>query len=542
MKKVSLSLGSLWLGIILVITGTMLTFFGADYTVWAIMGLMVGTVAVLLYVVINYTKVKNFLVEYSTRQWANMIIFVILLLGIVIVIQMIANNYNYRFDLTSEGEMSLAPITSKVLQEVSSPVKVIGFYRRDDKEELSHLLELYSLASDKFDYEIYDLDRTPGMAAKYGVTAYGTALVEVNNKVKKIKYPSEEKIINAILNLTSLEQKVIYFFTGHGEHTLEGLEEDAVSYGVLKQALEAENYLVKTILFAGGKPVPKDAALVVIGGPKNDFSKSDLKSLDNYLKKGGGIIFAVDPGYGKGIKPFLGKYGIVLGDDIVIDPEDYLIEKDPLVPIIPFYITHPITEDFTIPTVFPVVRSVNKGTPERKDANLKSLARSGGESWAETNIQSAEEGTYKYDPRYDQKGPVTVAMAWEMRGEDSGSKEGIKDAAAGLKKSDSDEKNKEGENPSASSKMVVFGDSDFLINGYFGLLGNKDLFMNTVHWITENESLITIRKKKPSQGDLAPVYLSPISSRIIFIGVVIFLPLMVIAIGLVVAWRRRQKG
>ena len=123
-----------------------------------------------------------------------------------------------------------------------------------------------------------------------------------------------------------------------------------------------------------------------------------------------------------------------------------------------------------------------------------------------------------------------MAMAWEMSGEEnSASKKGIKE-------------NKEDEKPSAFGKMVVFGDSDFLINGYFGLLGNKDLFMNTVHWITENESLITIRKKKPSREDLAPVYLSPISSRIIFIGVVIFLPIVIIAIGMVVAWRRRQKG
>jgi len=274
--------------------------------------------------------------------------------------------------------------------------------------------------------------------------------------------------------------------------------------------------------------------LVVIGGPKNNFSKSDLKSLEEYFKKGGGIILALDPNCAKEMKPFLEKYGIVLGDDIVIDTEDYLIEKDPLVPVVPFYITHPITEDFTIPTVFPVVRSVNKGTTEIKGATLKTLARSGEKSWAETNIPSAEKGNYKYDPRYDQKGPVTVAMALEMNGEDADSQ----GDAGGLNRPNS----QEDEETSPSGKMVIFGDSDFLINGFFGLLGNKDLFMNTVHWITENQALITIRKKKPSREDLAPVYLSPISARLIFLGVVVFLPVIIIAIGMVVAWRRRQKG
>jgi ABC-type uncharacterized transport system involved in gliding motility auxiliary subunit len=90
--------------------------------------------------------------------------------------------------------------------------------------------------------------------------------------------------------------------------------------------------------------------------------------------------------------------------------------------------------------------------------------------------------------------------------------------------------------------MIVFGDADFLLNQYFELLGNKDLFLNTIHWMTDDESLITIRKKKPSQEDLSPVFLSKIQSRMIFIGVVILQPIIILAIGMVVAWRRRQRG
>jgi len=61
--------------------------------------------------------------------------------------------------------------------------------------------------------------------------------------------------------------------------------------------------------------------------------------------------------------------------------------------------------------------------------------------------------------------------------------------------------------------------------------------------MTEDEPLITIRKKKKlDPEDTAPVFLSPIHSRMIFIGVVILQPILVLAIGIVVAWRRRQKG
>jgi len=406
MKKVSLSLTVLWIGIVLLITGTILTFLGAYYTTWALTGVIGGILSILIYIVINYIEVKDFFVEYSTRQWANTAMFIVLLVGIVIVVQMIANNHNYRFDLTPEGEMSLAPITRKVLQEVPFPVKVTGFYRRKERYELNNLFELYRMASKKFKYELYDLDRNPGLAKKYGVSAYRTAVVEINKKLKKVSYPTEGKIINAVLSLINPEQKSIYFLSGHGEYGFKGKMADEVGYGLLKETLETENYLVKNLLFAGGKPVPEDASLVVIGGPKVDFSKTDLENLDNYLKKGGGIIIAIDPGRENGLKEFLSRYGMNLGEDIVVDTEDYLIGKSPLVPIIPFYITHPITENFTIPTVFPLVRSVTKGASEVKNVNLKSLARSGEQSWAETDAQSAEEGKYEYNPGIDRKGPI----------------------------------------------------------------------------------------------------------------------------------------
>jgi ABC-type uncharacterized transport system involved in gliding motility auxiliary subunit len=226
------------------------------------------------------------------------------------------------------------------------------------------------------------------------------------------------------------------------------------------------------------------------------------------------------------MKDYLRTYGIVLGDDIVIDPEDYLTEKGPLVPLIPFYFTHPITEKFTIPTVFPLVRSVTKGPTLEKNVMLSPLARSGEHSWAETDVEKALEGKYEYDPKQDQEGPVTVAIVAEIKKEKSPQENTKNEETKKLK----------------NGKIVVFGDADFLLNQYFELLGNKDLFLNTIHWMTEDESLITIRKKKPSQEDLNPVFLSQIQSRMIFIGVVILQPLIILAIGMVIAWRRKQRG
>ena len=525
MKIMRFSFAFLLIGIVLLAVGTILAFLGADFSGWSLAAIIGGVLSILLYVVINYTEVKKISIEYSTRQWANMVVFIACLVGIFIVIQMIANNHNRRFDLTPKKELTIAPITKKVLNDISYPITVRGFYKQDERDELSDLFDLYALASNKFKYELFNLDRNPGLAKKYGVSSYGSAVVEVNKKLKNVTYPSEEKIINAILTLTNPTPKVIYFLSGHGEYGLEGSLEE-VSYGRVKEALETENYQIKNFLFVGGKPIPDDASVVVIGGPKKEFSQSELNHLDEYWKRGGSVVLALDPGNERGMKDYLKTYGIVLGDDIVIDPEDYLTEKGQLVPLIPFYFTHQITEKFTIPTVFPLVRSVTKGPTLEKKVTLSALARSGEQSWAETDVETALEGTYEYDPKRDQKGPVTVAMVGEIKKEESHQES---------------TKNEE-TNQLNQGKMVVFGDADFLLNQYFELLGNKDLFLNTIHWMTDDESLITIRKKKPSQEDQNPVFLSKIQTRMIFIGVVILQPIIILAIGMVVAWRRRQRG
>ena len=50
--------------------------------------------------------------------------------------------------------------------------------------------------------------------------------------------------------------------------------------------------------------------------------------------------------------------------------------------------------------------------------------------------------------------------------------------------------------PKPETRVVVVGDSDFAANGVLGIQGNRDLFMNTVGWLSQQENLISIRPKE----------------------------------------------
>ena len=43
----------------------------------------------------------------------------------------------------------------------------------------------------------------------------------------------------------------------------------------------------------------------------------------------------------------------------------------------------------------------------------------------------------------------------------------------------------------------MFGDSDFAATAGLGIQGNRDLFMNAVGWLSQQENLISIRPKDP---------------------------------------------
>jgi len=87
--------------------------------------------------------------------------------------------------------------------------------------------------------------------------------------------------------------------------------------------------------------------------------------------------------------------------------------------------------------------------------------------------------------------------------------------------------------------VVVFGDSDFASNAYISLSGNKDLILNTIGWLAEEEDLISVRAKNPVSQ---PVVLNVTQGRVVFWLPVVALPAIVGLIGVLVVINRRRSA
>ena len=85
-------------------------------------------------------------------------------------------------------------------------------------------------------------------------------------------------------------------------------------------------------------------------------------------------------------------------------------------------------------------------------------------------------------------------------------------------------------------RLAAVGDSDFAANYALGIEGNRDLFLNTINWLAQQENLIAIR---PRQADDRRITLTARQQTGIFWLSLLLIPAAVFATG-VFTWSRRR--
>jgi len=96
---------------------------------------------------------------------------------------------------------------------------------------------------------------------------------------------------------------------------------------------------------------------------------------------------------------------------------------------------------------------------------------------------------------------------------------------------------KEGEEPKkVEARVVAFGDSDFATNSVLGVQGNRELFLNAVNWLAQQENLIAIRPRDPQDRRIT---ITADQQRRIFYITVLIVPGLILLAGVQTWWRRR---
>ena len=491
----------------------------AYYLAWA------GLVCVLLYTLGQWREIAKVFARRQTRYGTLAATSVLVVLGILIAINYIGSRQNKRWDLTANKQFSLSDQSKNVVAKLDAPLQVLVFAQEPEFERYQDKLKEYQYVSKQVAAEYIDPDKKPSVARQNQIQQYGTIVLNYKGRTEKVTSDNEQDITNGIIKVVSGQQKKLYFTQGHGERDTGS--SDREGYSTIAAALGRENYSVDKLVIAQQGAVPDDAALLIVAGPKTDFFLPEIDALKKYLDKAGKLMLEIDPPDKPDSAPLTNlialahDWGIDVGNDVVVDVSGMgrLIGTDASVPVAANYPPHPITQRFTFLTAYPLARSASPVSGGVNGHNAQAFVESSPRSWAETDIKSLlTSGKVALDESKDKKGPVAIASAVSATSTTPPKPGDPADA------------------PKPETRVVVIGDSDFAATAGLGIQGNKDLFMNTVGWLSQQENLISIR---PKEADDRRITLTATKQANIMWLSLLIIPATIFGTGVYTWWRRR---
>jgi ABC-type uncharacterized transport system involved in gliding motility auxiliary subunit len=518
-----------WLGTAIVAVAVALAIVPAlnNYAQYSRPVALAGLVCVLIYVAGLWQEFAKFFARRQARYGALLVLNVLVVFGILVLINIIGKSQNKRWDLTANKQFSLSDQSRNVLGKLDSPLQIMVFAQEPDFARFQDKLKEYEYTSKKVSTEYIDPDKKRAVAQQNQVTQYNTIVITYKGRTERVTSDNEQDLTNGIIKVVSGQQRKVYFTQGHGEKDTTSSEREG--YNTIATALGKENYTVEKLVLAQQGAVPDDAAVVIVAGPRNDFFPPEVEALKKYLDKGGKLLLELDPPDKADGPPLTNlialahDWGVQIGNNVVVDVSGMgrLIGTDASVPIAANYPSHPITARFNFITAYPLAREASPVSGGVNGHTAQPFVESSPRSWAETDIKTLlTTGQVSLDEsKGDKKGPITIGSAVSAP---------VGAATPPSKPGD--------DAPKPETRVVVIGDSDFAENGVLGVQGNRDLFMNIVGWLSQQENLISIR---PKEADDRRVTLTATQQNNITWLSLLVIPAFVFGTGVYTWWRRR---
>jgi len=438
------------------------------------------------------------------------------LLGIFLLGQAILDRRTVRLDLTPGQRYTLSDQGEKILDGLPADVRILGFLRSQDPRNpaIRDLLRQVTARTPRIGVQIVDVNRSPALAREYGVDSYGALVVESGGRRRVLSNPQEEVLMAALLQVTRQQRKVVGVVIGHGEGDFENIDRHR-GYATARALLEQEYYEVRPLSLLGDE-VPPETAVLLIAGPEKDFLPEELAVLDRYLDRPGQMLLMLDPFRAPELAAFLRRYYVDLPDDVVVDPGARLYGGEYLTMRIAMDRgAHPILGPLDAPPLFSLSRSVGSLPAEAGMMMAIGFLHTTDEGWASADPSALRTGAATFVAGRDRAGPVTVGMEFAFR-----------------------TVTPPGAEP-RQGRIVVYGNSEFANNFFIEFLGNKDLFVNTVHWLAREPDAISHRPRRQKLG-LQQFYLSAEQGDRMFWGTAVIQPALFAALGLALVVRRRR--
>ncbi|MBE6936264.1 MAG: hypothetical protein E7458_07140 [Ruminococcaceae bacterium] len=452
----------------------------------------------------------------------------------------LTDRFYLKADITPTGVYEISDTSKILLENLNQDVTVNILLSEDDVINSTYynvanefLKQYRTLSGNKISINYVDIYKNPAFLNNYQNTddeiTAGSFIIESDLRYKVLKLAdlyelsttlnqqtyemsqfvsgidADQTLASAVQYVVAKDLPTVVFVNGHDEE-----------YGPQFQKLFTNSnygYDEVNLLF---DEIPNDAAVVVIGMPSADYTAYEIEKLDNYMKSGGNIILftGVSPVETPNLNEWLEEWGIGMRNLMLLDSARALYSPENIVVDI---VDDTACEDLEITDttyiMMPQARALEQVFEYYDNRTTTVLMQSSASSYGKEYSADTSFTTYDFEEG-DTEGPFPTAILTTY----GSTMEGV----------------------SVSSKLLVLSSLYMTSDSVFDIaaLANKNFFMEAIDFINPMTEVLTIESREYYSENLT---ILSSQAQVVFWILIVIIPVAVLALGVVVWFRRRHK-
>lgn len=519
--------------------------------------------------------------KYGTVATVITVVFIAVVVVINLIAGVLTDRKDLKLDLTKEKYYEVSQDTIDYIQDLKTDVEIAVMAKESDfatsgtyMKMVLETLEKYEQHSDHIKINFYDVASNPDVVTKFsanynGEISEGNIVVASGERVKVLtvnslfnmqsdyysgsssvtSYKGEQELTSAIMSVTDANPQRVAFISKYNGSAIYH-SDNAYSISALYSLMDKNGYEVSEVDIMTDTLSPEDYDMAVLPAPVNDLSEDSIKKLDDFLYNNGDLdkdmIYIADVlQYSTpNIDDFLEVWGIEIGGSIVYDSSS---DKSQYVTTMKGQLSAPvatIAEDTyseglsntKLPIIVPLARPVNLLFDANVDRNTTALLTTSDTSFLyPLEMQTAEEAKAKAEAAENGEEETEEETEETTEFDPDNAEKSAQTVMAVATKT-----NMDSNNTAHVNNVMVIGGATILdqVLTYSNTYNNAEYVINAVNKMCGKENGIIIAEKDLSVQtiDITSSQIKAISRTVIYI-----IPLIIVAAGIVVFLRRRNR-